>query len=102
MTKPSEQVIMFQLHGSTAVSSQFIRTPWGSVSELLIPIKATTKEETKKEKHVLGRKKEKLRSGGRFCWWTLPSKLTPLSVSSAEEEERKQIKKKKKVEENKA
>lgn len=36
-----EQVTIAQLHGSTAFSSQF-RTPWGSINELLISIKACT------------------------------------------------------------
>lgn len=41
-----EQVIKFQLQGSAAAMFQSIRTPWGSVSELLISTRARTREET--------------------------------------------------------
>lgn len=45
VTRPSgEQVIIVQLHGSTAVASQ-LRTLWGSFNEPLIFIKATTVKE---------------------------------------------------------
>ena len=47
MTKlPGEQVIKFQLQGSADAMFQFIRTPWGSVSELLISTRARTRDET--------------------------------------------------------
>lgn len=46
VTKPSEQVTIFQLQGSTEVSSQLWRTPRGSTSESLMLPNAITEKIT--------------------------------------------------------